>query len=129
MSETQNYTLHYLGWCLDPAENHDKIWGFIEMHNARAPKDRWDKPRGSLYNFWGKRGKTLSWQRHYGEWGGGSELEQRQRNKARRKGYKEFPESRVNEVWPNFKDYLAEQFVLAKFGGKIKDDMLDDNFV
>ena len=128
MSDEANYTLHFLGWCFNAAKNNDKIWGFIEMHNAPPadPKRPWDRPRGSLYNFWGKRGKTLQWQRHYGQWGGGTDLEKLQRNKARVKEYIEYPEDRANELVPDFKEYLAKQFVMAKFSGKIRDDMADD---
>jgi hypothetical protein len=129
MSNDSNYKLHYVGWCLDEAEGHDKIWGFFEMNNAPAPdpKRPWDKPRGSLYNFWGKRGKTLTFQRHYDEWGGGSELEARQRSKARKKNYKEFPEHKLDEIVPNFRDYLAQEFVMAKFAGKVRDDDMEDH--
>jgi hypothetical protein len=129
MSDEGNYTLHFVGWCFNAAKNNDKIWGFFEMNNAPAPdpKRPWEKKRGSLYNFWGKRGKTLTFQRHYGEWGGGTDLESLQRNKARVKGYKEYSSGRLNELVPDFKDYLAQQFVMAKFSGKVKDDDMEEH--
>jgi len=129
MSQDSNYKLHFVGWCFNPEKNNDKIWGFFEMNNAPAPdpKRPWEKTRGSLYNFWGKRGKTLQFQRHYGEWGGGTELENLQRNKARVKGYVEYPESKLDTIVPEFKDYLSQQFVMAKFAGKVRDDDMESH--
>jgi hypothetical protein len=107
------YKVHFVGWCFRPALNNDKIWGYVEMDS------------GSLYNFWGKRGKTLTFERHYGRWGE-HELQQRERNKADKKGYKEYgphcSAGGYDDIMPDLLDYIEKQFTLAKFSGKIKND-------
>lgn len=109
-----SYKLHFLGWCFKPETNNDKIWGWLETDS------------GSLYNFWGKRGKTLTFERHYGAWDK-LDLQTLQRQKARKKGYVEIHEPRYHEIVEEFVDYLNKQFTMAKFSGKIRNDDVDNN--
>lgn len=109
------YKIHFLGWCNEPAKNHDKIWGWIQMDS------------GAHYNFWGRRGATLTFERHPQDWNGDNwDLRIRARQKAEKKGYENMPESRYGEVHDDLINYIETQFVLAKFSGKVRKDY-DEN--
>jgi hypothetical protein len=120
------YKVHFVGWCYRPATNNDKIWGFIEFDNGANGQ------RGSLYNFWGKRGGTLTFERHFGWWGK-DELEGRQREKANKKGYVEYGPHCArgyDAIQEGLLDYIEKQFTLAKFSGKVrKDDTENNSFI
>jgi hypothetical protein len=110
-------TVHFLGWCHRPEKNNDKIWGYIETDT------------GSIYNFWGRRGKTLSFKRWYGRWEKYT-LEDIGYDKQRKKGYVEIAQPKYDTVWPDLIDYLKTEFVAAKFSGKIKnDDLESESFI
>jgi len=77
--------IEYIGWCNEPARNHDKVWG-IAKHGHQ------------YVTFWGRRGNKLSHKvramtRHE------SELLISQK---RSKGYVEVDPERVDEVYERF---------------------------
>ena len=77
--------IEYIGWCDQPARNHDKVWG-IAKHGHK------------YVSFWGRRGKKLSHKvkpmTHY-------DVSKLIRQK-RLKGYVEVNPDRVDEVYERF---------------------------
>lgn len=104
MSDSSSFTFMWVGWCKE--DNHDKIWGYIKLNES-----------GAYYNFWGRRGKTLRFKRHFGKW----DLEDLTHAK-RNKGYVMRTPQNMAAIWPNFEDDFATQFVMAKLAGKILTD-------
>lgn len=113
-----NYRINFFGWCSE--EGHDKVWGYVTVG---------DPGSGELYNFWGKRGKRLAFQKHEGVWGS-DELQKRADQKTRSGrssgAYRRVPVSDVENVVPGFFNELEKQLTLAKlfdnFRGRVEED-------
>lgn len=116
-----NYTLNFFGWCSE--DGHDKVWGYVTI--GSDPLNR----HTELYNFWGKRGKRLAFQKHEGVWGS-DELQKRADQKTRSGrssgAYRRVPVSDVENVVPGFFNELEKQLTLAKlfdnFRGRVEED-------
>lgn len=116
-----NYTVNFFGWCSE--EGHDKVWGYLtigsDTHNRHT----------ELYNFWGKRGKRLAFQKHEGLWGS-DELQKRADQKTRSGrssgSYQRVAPSNIESVVPGFFEELEKQLTLAKlfdnFRNKVDED-------
>ncbi len=104
-----NYTLNFFGWCSE--DGHDKVWGYVTI--GSDPLNR----HTELYNFWGKRGKRLAFQKHEGVWGS-DELQKRADQKTRSGrssgAYMRVPVSSIESVVPGFFEELEKQLTLAK---------------
>ncbi len=104
-----NYTVNFFGWCSE--DGHDKVWGYVTI--GSDPLNR----HTELYNFWGKRGKRLAFQKHEGVWGS-DELQKRADQKTRSGrssgAYMRVPVSSIESVVPGFFEELEKQLTLAK---------------
>jgi len=87
---TINYK--YIGWCSE--DNSDKVWVCIQLNG-----DRW---HGKFLTVWGRRGKQLqskiveSNTYEMGKLVGRKDA----------KGYREIPEDKLHEVYPEFQQDL-----------------------
>lgn len=96
-----SYRINYFGHYLEGT--HDKVWGYVTLDD------------GSLYNFWGRRGKRLAFQKQQSGWEGNYELERRADAKAI-KGYRRVSVDNIDRVWPDFQNEFEDQLVYAKLG-------------
>lgn len=82
----------YIGWCSE--DNSDKVWACIQLSG-----DRW---YGKYLTVWGRRGKKLqskiveSTNYEIGKLVGSKDA----------KGYREIPEDKLHEVYPEFQQDL-----------------------
>lgn len=103
-----DFTINFFGWCHDGG--HDKVWGFVTTSG------------GTLYNFWGARGKSLTFKRYEGQWGERALLKKAANKTARGRSsgtYREIPVDQIETVAPGFTDELAPQIVNAVLFGKL----------
>lgn len=125
-----SYTIRFFAWC--KTDKNDKVWGYVEFKNApeltEAQKryPRWNPPEpGSLYNFWGRRGKTYSFKRHYGHWGL-DDLKNLAHKKLYPSGdkapYVEVSVAEIEKICPGFAEEFENQLLMAKFGGGVRND-------
>ncbi len=95
--------IEFIGWCNDPIDNHDKVWGIALVskgnfyENIREP----NKPN-TYVTFWGRRGKKLQ-QKNVNMW---QSEAQTLINSKLKKGYLQVPEEEVNEVYERFQKDL-----------------------
>jgi hypothetical protein len=111
--ETARYVVKFFGWCYDAHANHDKIWGWVIIGRGSD---------ASIYNFWGRRNRSLSFKRHDTTWGSSylrdlTDLKMRRRPNGQ---YEEIEISRIEEVFPNFYEQFEKQLVLAKLFDKVR---------
>ena len=94
----------FIGWCRDPEENHDKVWGIIKLNG-----DDWN---GNYVSFWGRRGKKLQTKLHKEEvlWGMERLIE-----KKENKGYKRIARTELDTVYPEFQEDLEKTAVWSMF--------------
>jgi hypothetical protein len=128
-----SYVIKFFAWCNE--NHHDKVWGYVEFKNAPTerggrPLYSWEKQPGSLYNFWGRRGKTYSFKRHFGS-GGAYDLEQLARRKTNPSGdkepYRRISVAEIEKVCPGFIKEFEDQLLMAKFSDKVKSDDTENN--
>jgi hypothetical protein len=114
---SSNYTFEFLAWCDEKGS--DKVWGYIRLRDDNE----------YLYNFWGRRGKKLTWKRYPFDrqhvfdgkhlcWRAlpltiSQELESKGRQKLS-KGYQQVDLNDIETATPGFTDEFENQFVLAK---------------
>lgn len=98
----------WIGWCSE--DNHDKVWGVIDLGQARAPD--WTGIGGldhKFVTFWGRRGKRLqtkiSEQMQYDI--------QRLIDAKEKKGYTRVDHQRLDAVYPEFESDLQKTAVWA----------------
>jgi hypothetical protein len=124
-----SYDIQFFAWCNEG--NHDKIWGFVEFKNSPdSDKHFTFRPEpGSLYNFWGARGKTYSFKRHYGL-RGKDDLESLARKKTHpprgKDPYRRYDVSQIETICPGFIKEFEDQLLLAKFSNKVRTDDTDN---
>lgn len=100
-------TVNFFGWCSEG--EHDKVWGFVTTEG------------GTLYNFWGRRGKTLRFKKYEGSWGQ-KELEKKSREKVKPRPsgqYDEVEVSQIPNVVPGFLDELERDIAMAVMFDKV----------
>ncbi len=131
-----SYTIKFFAWCKEGTS--DKIWGYVEFHNApelteQQKRDNasgfyWRQTRpepGSMYNFWGRRGKNIAFKRHFGH-SGATDLEHLARKKLYPSGdkaaYKRIPINDIESVAPGFKEEFENQLLAAKWSNAVKTD-------
>lgn len=128
-----SYEIKFFAHCKEGTS--DKIWGFVEFKNA--PEDTrtkyqkqypgWYPPQpGSMYNFWGRRGKKLNFKRHFGA-RGADDLDTLARKKLYPSGdklpYKRIVgEAAIEALVPGFKDEFENQLLAAKWSDAVKSD-------
>lgn len=107
----------FVGHCFDPAENHDKIWGYFYRPTERT-SDWWvpTKARGwNVVVFWARRGKAMQFKADVS----GHELDKLVRSKMK-KGYEQIDEKRFFEIWPSFIQECEEKLMWDVLAGKVK---------
>ena len=89
-----NVNYKYIGWC--SVDNSDKVWACIQLSG-----DRW---HGKYLTVWGRRGKRLQSKI--------IDVSDRDIGNLIRskdaKGYREIPEDKLNEVYPEFESDLEK---------------------
>ena len=80
----------FIGYCNDPKENHDKVWGAVYVDEGRLANRK-------VMTFWGRRGKKLQTKMTTDSW----ELHKLIDSKEN-KGYASINENRLSEVYPEF---------------------------
>lgn len=93
-----NYEILFFGWCREGRS--DKVWGFIRVGGG-----------SDLFNFWGRRGATLTWKRYAGSQR--LTLDRLGRSKIG-KGYTEVPIDEIEQHTPGFTDEFERNFVMAR---------------
>jgi len=104
----------FVGWCHDPVENHDKIWGYF----YRPTKEyTWaTKESGThVVVFWARRGKAMQFKPDIS----GYELDKLALSKVR-KGYNKISETKFLEIWPSFIQECEEKLMWDVLAGKVK---------
>lgn len=98
---------YFIGRCYDPKENHDKVWGAIDLDENSTPYS-W---KCNVLTFWGRRGKKLSTLLVT------EQDKLRKLIKRKEKEYTEVDENRLNEVYPEFEADLKKtaMWALLKF--------------
>ena len=100
----------HIGWCNE--DNHDKVWGIIELrekvegyHGGPDPSGRYPQFQPPTYvTFWGRRGRKLQTKIWSGpEWQADTEF-----MKKRDKGYKEVSKAQLDSVYPEFERDLEK---------------------
>lgn len=127
-----SYTIKFFAWCNEGTS--DKIWGFVEFKNAsedcRTEYEKrhpyWYPPEpGSVYNFWGARGKCLKFKRHFGTYQY-DELKRLARKKTHPSGdkapYKEIAIKDIESIYPGFSEAFEDQLLAAKWSSAVKND-------
>ena len=102
------YEIVWMGWCFQPSENHDKVWGYIRMKNT-----------GAHYSFWGKRNGKLNFKRLAGSW-------EATETKAKKEG--RYRRQTIEEMCRNFANFIDKfegDYAVAKLAGKIRTE--DEN--
>ena len=96
------YKINYFGWNNEPG--HDKVWGYLTIGEGVTAE---------LFNFWGARGKKLSFKKHETNYFSVDEL-RRLAQKKTGKGYREIPTGDIETVVEGFHEQLELQLTLAK---------------
>lgn len=90
----------FIGWCHDPIENHDKVWGVISLDDNFY--------NGKVAIFWGRRGKKLQ-----------TKLDTYSNKlesliwKKRDNGYNKIDSSQLEKVYPEFRSDLEKTAMWA----------------
>ena len=98
----------WIGWCKE--DNHDKVWGVIDLGRAAQP-DEWGMASydNKYVTFWGRRGKRLqtkiSVQHYY--------YVEKLIDKKVDKGYMRVDRNRLDQVYPEFQNDLEQTAVWA----------------
>lgn len=96
--------IEFIGWCHDPVDNHDKVWGIALVAKGNFYENIGQPNKPNTYvTFWGRRGKKLQ-QKHVDMYE--AEAQALIRNKKEKKGYVWVPEDEVNEVYDRFQKDL-----------------------
>lgn len=97
----------FIGWCHDPKNNHDKIWGVIRLDD--------DYLFGKVLIFWGRRGKKLQTK---------FDFNNRKLTKLivdkEATGYKSIDDNELDKVYPEFQSDLEKTAVWAIMSGSFK---------
>lgn len=108
----------FIGWCNNPSENHDKIWGYFyrptEGYNDYS-LPFWSLPQRNIVTFWARRGKAMQFKPGVEN----SDVYKLVRSKLS-KGYEKITEKRFLEVWPSFIEECEEKLMWDVLAGKVK---------
>jgi predicted DNA-binding WGR domain protein len=106
----------FVGWCNDPAENHDKIWGYFYRPTDTTGRYGVSKSWGwNIVIFWARRGKAMQFKADTS----GHELDKLVRSKLK-KGYREITQQKFLEIWPSFIQECEEKLMWDVLAGKVK---------
>jgi hypothetical protein len=88
----------FIGWCHDPKENHDKVWGVIRLDESFY---------GKILIFWGRRGKKLQTKLDHYSHKTSALIRMKERE------YNYINEARLESVYPEFRTDLEKTAVWA----------------
>lgn len=106
----------FIGWCNDPTENHDKVWGYFLRPTPDA--DRWTtKSDGwNCVIFWARRGKAMQFKADKTGW----DLSKLAAQKQNKKDYRPITQEKLLEIWPTFIQECEEKLMWDVLAGKVK---------
>jgi predicted DNA-binding WGR domain protein len=109
-----NTEFGFVGWCNDPVENHDKIWGYFYRPTKQYT---WSTKQDGTHVvvFWARRGKAMQFKADIS----GYELEKLALSKVR-KGYRKITEHKFLEIWPSFIEECEAKLMWDILAGKVK---------
>ena len=92
----------FIGWCNDPVDNHDKVWGITLLSKGHFYESMYPNSPNKYATFWGRRGKklqkkTIDLYEHDAQALIQSKI---------KKGYIRVPEDQVNDVYARFQKDL-----------------------
>lgn len=93
----------WIGWCHDPVENHDKVWGVIKLDD--------NDYNGRVVIFWGRRGKKLQT-----KFDTDNQKLDRLIWKKRDSGYNRIDADHLEKVYPEFRSDLEKTAIYALLG-------------
>ena len=105
----------FIGWCHDPVDNHDKIWGYFyrPTPDARPWQNKtWGR---NCCIFWARRGKAMQFKSDVT----GHELDKLV-NSELKKGYKKISAEKLMGIWPTFITEAEGKLMWDVLAGKIK---------
>ena len=110
----------FIGWCNDPTENHDKIWGYFYRPTPDDPAwPFWQRPTKqqgwNVVIFWARRGKAMQFKADVSSY----ELDKLVNSKLK-KGYDKISEKKFLEIWPSFIQECEEKLMWDVLAGKVK---------
>jgi len=100
----------FIGWCNDPKENHDKIWGYFYRP---TPEGQWHK---NCCIFWARRGKAMQFKADIASY----ELTEKLVRSKLKKGYVKISQARLFEIWPTFVEEAEAKLMWEVLAGTIK---------
>ena len=108
----------FIGWCNDPQENHDKVWGYFYRPTPEAADNRWiTKSRGwNCVVFWARRGRAMQFKADVT----GYELDKLSNQKRDKKGYERISSQKLMEIWPTFVQECESKLMWDVLAGKVK---------
>lgn len=109
----------FIGHCFDPAENHDKIWGYFyrptEGWNDPAIP-AWRRPDRNIVVFWARRGKGMQFKSDVES----HDIKNKLVSSKIKKGYTRINEKKFFEIWPTFIQECEAKLMWDVLAGKIK---------
>jgi len=108
----------FIGWCNDPKENHDKVWGYFYRPTPEAIGNWWiTKERGwNCVVFWARRGRAMQFKSDVT----GYELTKLAQQKQNKKGYDSISPQKLMEIWPTFVQECESKLMWDVLAGKVK---------
>jgi hypothetical protein len=108
----------FIGWCNDPAANHDKVWGYFYRPTPNWTPPRWgDRNDGrNVVIFWARRGRAMQFKADTKNW----ELTKLQEQKQDKKDYRSISVEKLLEIWPTFIQECEAKLMWDVLAGKVK---------
>jgi hypothetical protein len=110
-----------LSFLWNNSDGHDKVWGYFILSSDPS----------TYYNFWGRRGKKLTWKEYKDDGGimgarAALKLDNLRITKSRGKGYREVAVDQIEAITPGFTDEFEKNFTLARlfdnFHNKVQEE-------
>lgn len=95
-----NLDFRFIGWCHEPRDNHDKVWGVIRLDN--------DVYGGRVLVFWGRRGKKLQTKLDHSSHALNKTISHKES-----RGYKSIDKNHLDAVYPEFQEDLEKTVIWA----------------
>lgn len=107
--EDRKLEFRWIGYC----EANNKVWGWFVDTNSPLSKNRYGS--NEIYCFWSVVGKTISLNKERrSSW----DIEAVQKKKVDNK-YVQITEDQLVEMWPDFRESLANRMIFATLAGTI----------
>ncbi len=112
-----NTEFGFIGHCVDPAANHDKVWGYFLRPTPEAETSPWITVDygWNCVIFYARRGKSIQFKPDKT----GGELNTLVRSKVK-KGYVKISPEKLLEIWPTFAEECEAKLMWDVLAGKVK---------